>query len=110
MSTYRIICFIPENCVTTVKEAVNKNIEPLYPHYDFVFTEMKVQGSWRPLEGANPAEGEIGKICEASEIRLEFCCKEKNLRQAIEAVKKAHPYEEPVIDAVKVLTWKDILA
>jgi len=36
------------------------------------------------------------------EERIEFPCAEDKLPLVVEAIKKAHPYEEPVIDVLEL--------
>jgi hypothetical protein len=50
-----------------------------------------------PNEGANPAIGKIGKIELIEEERILTFCKEEDLEKVIEAIRSAHPYEEPLI-------------
>ena len=72
-------------------------------NYDSVLSYSPVKGRWRPLDGAQPYQGEIGQLCEADEYKLEVCCREEDMDQIIQAVKQAHPYEEPVINAIALL-------
>jgi hypothetical protein len=55
-----------------------------------------------PLEGAKPAIGKVGKLEEVEEERVEFVCETHCLDEVIAAIRKAHPYEEPAIEAWKV--------
>lgn len=63
-------------------------------------------GSWRnigrftPLTGAKPAIGSIGKPEEVKEEVIVVLCHRDKLKDAIAALKKAHPYEEPPIDII----------
>jgi len=108
-SVFRIIAFIPDDSREVIMDAVNATIKPIYPHYDFVFSWMAVRGSWRPLSGSHPFLGTQNEICTGQEVRLEFCCYEDDIETAIHAIRKHHPYEEPVIDILRVQTWKDYL-
>lgn len=90
-------------------DAVTASIQPLYPGYDRCFTYWPVTGTWRPLEGSHPFDGEIGRICTASEIHLEFAVSMKYLKKAVEAVCRAHPYEEPAIDVIPMIPWKELI-
>jgi hypothetical protein len=105
----KIETFIPEEYVSSLREALNKigalTVDGIY---DYCMSVSKVKGSWRPLEGANPYNGEIGEICEAEEMKVEFTCRKEILKAAVETIKLVHPYEKPVINAVPLLIIDDI--
>lgn len=60
-------------------------------------------GRFIPLEGANPAIGQIGKPEEVQEEIIEMLCHVDKVEEVIVALKKVHPYEEPAIDVVQRL-------
>ena len=62
-----------------------------------------VIGTWRPLEGTHPYSGTQGVISSEPELKVEVTCKISDIDKIIAAVKKIHPYEEPVINAVPLL-------
>ena len=61
------------------------------------------QGTFRPMEGTNPFIGKIGKKETVSEIKIETVIPERNLESVIQAMKNAHPYEEPAYDIYEIL-------
>jgi dinuclear metal center YbgI/SA1388 family protein len=60
--------------------------------------KIKGEGTFKPMEGATPFVGKIGKRELVEEIKIETIVPERNLEGVIEAMKKAHPYEEPAYD------------
>lgn len=72
-------------------------------NYDSVLSYSAVKGRWRPLPGANPYNGEIGKLSEVDEYKIEVCCRTADVEKTIRAVKSAHPYEEPVINTIPLI-------
>lgn len=100
----KIECFIPEDYVSQLRDALN-GIGALTVDgcYDYCMAISKVEGSWRALEGASPYMGEIGEICEAEEMKVEFTCKKELCRVAVDIIKKVHPYEKPVINVIHLL-------
>jgi hypothetical protein len=52
------------------------------------------------MEGANPFEGEIGKISEVAEYKVEVNCKRELVNKAIKVIRSVHPYEEPLINII----------
>ena len=69
-------------------------------NYDHCVALTPVRGFFRPLPGSNPFEGEEGKISEVAEYKLEVNCKREQVKDAIEVIKRAHPYEEPLINVI----------
>ena len=56
-----------------------------------------------PFAGANPTIGAIGTAERVDETRVELICVGRPTAvAAVAALKKAHPYEEPAYDVVKL--------
>lgn len=60
------------------------------------------QGTFRPLAGADPHIGQVGRIEQVDEDRLEMVLPPHRLRQVAAALLAAHPYEEPAYDFTEV--------
>jgi len=71
-----------------------------YSHCAFV---SEGYGYFMPLSGANPAIGEQGKIEKTEEVKIEFVCERDKVGKVIDAIKKAHPYEEAPIDIFQLV-------
>ncbi|OGH72205.1 MAG: hypothetical protein A2921_03710 [Candidatus Magasanikbacteria bacterium RIFCSPLOWO2_01_FULL_43_20b] len=69
-------------------------------NYDNCSFSYPVVGRFRPLAGANPAIGSVGKLEEVEEEMIEMLCHKDKVEEVIAALKKAHPYEEPAIDII----------
>ena len=61
------------------------------------------QGTFLPLDGANPFIGERGRRECAEESRIEVLLRAADLGAATAALKAAHPYEEPAFDLYPLL-------
>ncbi|BAU96566.1 hypothetical protein N24_2304 [Corynebacterium suranareeae] len=72
--------------------------------------EIEGTGQFRPVEGANPTEGDVDKLFKSLELRIEFVAP-RNLRARLTSVLwEAHPYEEPAFDIVEMHSaesWED---
>jgi hypothetical protein len=68
--------------------------------YDHCVAIYQVQGYFRPLPGANPFDGEIGKIQETAEAKVEVNCRRELVNEAIQVIRRAHPYEEPLVNII----------
>lgn len=108
-SIFKVETFIPEEYVKELRKSLNDiGALTIGGNYDNCMSIYKVIGSWRPLKGADPFEGEIGKLCEAEEYKVEFCCRRETIKDAVGVIKKVHPYEIPVINVMPVLSAETI--
>ena len=94
----KIVVFVPESHTDAVREAMGKAGTGKIGKYTFCSFSSKGTGRFRPEDGAHPAIGEVGKLESVQEERIEAVCERKNLANVIKAIKKAHPYEEVVLD------------
>ena len=90
--------FIPESHITQVRDALVEIGVGVIGKYDYCFAISQVQGSFRPLEGANPFDGKVGEITFSVESKLEVNCRRELVEEALAAVRRSHPYEEPLIN------------
>ncbi|MDX6262397.1 MAG: hypothetical protein QOH84_4085 [Kribbellaceae bacterium] len=56
------------------------------------------EGTFRPLEGANPTIGQVGEIERVAEDRVEMVLPRGRRRAVVEALRASHSYEEPAFD------------
>jgi len=64
---------------------------------------VKQTGYSFPSEGAHPTIGTVGKLEIIGEDRIEAPVESAKIEQVIAAIRKVHPYEEPVIDLYPLL-------
>jgi hypothetical protein len=95
---YKICVYVPENAVEIVKAALFDAGAGRIGNYDSCCWQSSGTGQFRPLENSNPAIGSHGKVEQVAEIKIELVCDDSLIRDAISAMKKAHPYEEPAYD------------
>jgi hypothetical protein len=65
-------------------------------------------GRFKPNESANPAVGEREQVNEVEEWRIETLCLSDKLKQVMAAIRKAHPYEEPMLYLIPLLDEADV--
>jgi hypothetical protein len=92
--------FVPQGHVEKVRDALVETGVGVIGNYDHCFAISQVQGSFRPLEGANPFDGKVGTISITVEYKLEVNCRREVVKEAIAAVRRSHPYEEPLINII----------
>lgn len=99
----KIEIYIPEEYTIKLRDELNKANACKVGDYDNVASVTNVRGYWRPLEGSNPFNGKVGKVCEAEECKVEIRCKREYVKDAMNAIKKIHPYEEPLINIIPII-------
>lgn len=65
-------------------------------------------GGFTPLDGADPTDGTVGEHYSAPETRVEFVAPTSLRRTLIDALRAAHPYEEPAFDVVAMPETSDL--
>jgi len=101
---YKLVFFVPESHLNEVKDAVFDAGAGKIGDYDQCCWQIKGQGQFRPLAGANPFIGQIaagadsGALERVDEYRVEMVCADSLIKKAISALREAHPYEEPAFD------------
>lgn len=96
----KIEIFIPEEFVDPLLAELANAKVGVIGNYDHCASISTVRGTWRPLPGASPYDGEIGKIQTATEVKIEVNTHRSNARAALEVIRRLHPYEEPVINII----------
>ncbi len=92
--------FIPEEYALKVRDHLAKIGVGKIGNYDHCVAITTVQGYFRPLPGANPFDGEIGRIQETTEAKIEFNCRRELVNEAINIIRRVHPYEEPLVNII----------
>lgn len=100
---YKLVFFVPESHKESVKQAVFASGAGKIGNYDCCSWETLGSGQFRPLAGADPFIGAQGELETVAEYRVEMVCSDERLHEAINALKKAHPYEEPAYDLCKLV-------
>ena len=101
--TVKLEIFIPESHVHFLSDELAKIGVGKIGNYDHCSSMSKVSGTWRPLPGSDPYQGEIGKLEHGEECRLEMNCVRDLVPVALEVVRRVHPYETPVVNIVPLL-------
>lgn len=104
----KIITTIPSEYADKIREALGKAGAGIRGEYSFCSFTMLGVGCFKPSDKANPLIGERGKMEQVEEERIEVICDYSNVKSAIAALRKAHPYEEPAIDIMPLLDEEDL--
>ena len=96
--------FIPESHLEALRAALASVDAGHIGAYDGCLSYSPVASCWRPLPGTAPYLGRVGELCTAPELKVEITCRVRDLERTVAAVKAVHPYEEPVINAIPLLS------
>ena len=96
--------FVPASHLEAIRQALLETDAGHIGLYDGCLSYSPVTSCWRPLEGASPYLGQVGRLCTQPELKVEVTCRKEQTDAVMAAVKKAHPYEEPVINVLPL--WK----
>lgn len=94
----KITVFTPPEALEKVSEVMWSAGAGDIGNYDSASFRVRGTGTYRPLPGANPYEGEIGRLEQSDEWRLEVIVPESNRQAVVRAMIEAHPYEEVAYD------------
>lgn len=100
---YKIVVFVPEPALDEVKEAMFVAGAGRQGNYRRCAWQVKGQGQFEPLPGADPHCGAVGSLHTEPEWRVELLCAPGDLAQVLQAMKGAHPYEEPAFDLIELV-------
>ena len=95
---YKICVFIPISHLEQVKAALFESGAGHIGEYDCCSWQTLGSGQFRPGENSQPFIGNPGNIESVEEYKVEMVCDDDIIKDAITAMKKAHPYEEPAYD------------
>ncbi|MEO6536247.1 MAG: hypothetical protein ABIT47_01010 [Candidatus Paceibacterota bacterium] len=99
---YKIVVYVPEENAEKLREVMASAGAGKIGNYSNCTFTIKGIGRSKPEEGANPAIGEIGRIQEIHEDRIETVCSADNLQAVLKAIRDNHPYEEPATDVYPI--------
>ena len=99
----KIFVTVPQENLDEVRNAMCNAGAGIIGNYTFCTTSVKSVGTFIPGENANPYIGENNKLEYVEEDKLEVICDVEKVKNVIQELRKAHPYEEPAIDIVPLI-------
>jgi hypothetical protein len=95
---HKLVWFVPEEALDATRDAVFGAGAGRIGAYERCSWYSSGTGTFRPGEGAEPAIGEVGKEERVTELRVETVVPAERVRQVVDALLAAHPYEEVAFD------------
>lgn len=104
---YKIYVFCPDDATTIdmiINAAANAGAGVIgsYTHCAFI---QRGQGNWfgqQAQPGVQPAAGSTGQMARVGEVKIEMVCSAEKAGLVREAIKRVHPYDDPMFDLIKL--------
>lgn len=96
------VVFVPVEAADTLRAALADAGAGRLGDYDQASFSSQGQGRFRPLPGARPALGEVGRPEQVEEERVEVIAPRSLRARVVAALRAAHPYEEPAHHVVEL--------
>lgn len=94
----KLVTFVPRGHEDAVRDALAAAGAGVIGEYSHCTFQAPGTGTFRPLGGASPFVGQVGRLEHAEELRLEVLVPAARVQAAVAALKAAHPYEEVAYD------------
>jgi dinuclear metal center YbgI/SA1388 family protein len=94
----KIVVYVPKTHHQQVLDAMANAGAGWIGNYSHCTFNVEGTGTFLPREGTNPFIGQQGKLENVAEIRLETICPAYVQNKVLNAMHKAHPYEEAAYD------------
>ena len=99
----KLVVFVPADALDAVRDALFSAGAGRIGEYERCSWYATGTGTFFGGEGTSPALGESGREERVAELRVETVVPEGRIRDAIVALRLAHPYEEPAYDVYPLL-------
>lgn len=108
VSKVKIVVNIPEAYLDVVRNAILNAGAGVIGNYTHCSNTSKIIGTFKPNKNANPFLGEVGNMEYVNEEKLEVQCNIEGAKRIIGVIRDVHPYEEPGIDIIPLLSEDDL--
>lgn len=98
----KLTVFVPSADAERVRTALAAAGAGSIGDYDSASFSTPGEGRFRPLDGAHPAIGEVGRLEVVEEVRVEAVLARSLRSTVVAAMLAVHPYEEPAYDVVEL--------
>ena len=99
---YKMCYFVPETHVEKTKQALFDAGAGRIGDYDSCAWQCLGRGQFRPLQGSDPFLGHAGEIEAVDKYKGGLVCADELIKDALAALKQAHPYEEPAYEIYRM--------
>ena len=99
----KLVVFVPREALDTVRDALFTAGAGRIGKYERCSWYTQGTGTFLGGEGTDPSVGEAGREERVAELRLETVFPEERHDDVVDALQRAHPYEEPAFDIYPLL-------
>jgi hypothetical protein len=99
----KLVVFVPREALDSVRKALFEAGAGRIGDYERCSWYTEGTGTFLGGEGTDPSVGQSGREQRVAELRLETVFPEERQAEVVEALRRAHPYEEPAFDVYPLL-------
>ncbi|MEX2290261.1 MAG: Nif3-like dinuclear metal center hexameric protein [Mycobacteriales bacterium] len=100
----KLVVFVPVSDADRLLDALAAAGAGSVGNYDRCAWSTSGTGTFRPLPGAAPSVGEVGRVERVAEARLEVVLPRAGRGRVLRALVDTHPYEQPAYDLLELAT------
>ena len=104
---YQLIFYVPASHLEIVKSALFAVGAGCIGDYDHCAWQTLGTGQFRPLRASKPFIGTIDQVESLTEYKVEMVCEEQLIKQVLQALLAAHPYQTPAYSVLEMKTITD---
>ena len=101
--SYKVVWFVPAEALQATRDAVFEAGAGRIGDYERCSWYTAGTGTFLGGEETDPAIGERGREEHVPELRVETVVPDDLVNEVVEALRAAHPYEEPAVDVYPLL-------
>jgi dinuclear metal center YbgI/SA1388 family protein len=101
-SLFKLVVYVPATHLEDVRIAICTAGAGYIGNYADCSFRVRGTGTFRPGQDTNPFIGKTGQLEEVDEFRLETIIYERDLKQVLNSMHQAHPYEEVAYDLYRL--------
>lgn len=99
---YKISFYVPATHIDRVKNAMFSTGAGKIGHYNCCAWQVLGEGQFMPLAGSHAFIGQQDQLEKVSEYKVEMVCEDQHIHDALSALKKTHPYEQPAYHVIRL--------
>lgn len=99
-----LVVSAPSDAVERILDAISAAGGGIIGDYTHCAFTSPGTGHFKPSGAANPHIGDKGELNAVDEVRIETFCDRAVAKAVVAALRAAHPYEEPVIYLIPLLS------
>lgn len=107
-SQLKLVTFAPAGAVASLRDAMANAGAGFIGEYHHCSFETPGTGSFHGSEQSNPTRGQAGRLEHVDEIRLEMILPASRKLAVVDALQRAHPYDEAAYDLYPLEDVRDI--